>query len=113
MVSRTRTSATSMPSLLPALTPARCCWPDETTLALSSHSPEITENQNTQNRFIKLERTRVRIGLPRANAFYPENATTELTEGPMYYPPSVAINQSGVGGQTLAHRRPTARFSGI
>lgn len=35
--------------LLPALTPARCCWPDETTFSLSFHSPERKEKLEYSN----------------------------------------------------------------
>jgi hypothetical protein len=94
MVSRTGTSATSVPHLLPALTPARCCWPDETTLSLSSHSPEIKEKSEHSNLgLLNWRGSGSGLGFPRANAFYPGNATTELTEGPMYYAQRVANNQ--------------------
>lgn len=94
MVSRTRTSATSVPPLLPALTPARCCWSGEMTLSLSSHSPEITEkSERSKMDLLNWRGPESGLGLPRANVLYPGNATTELTEGPMYHPPSVANNQ--------------------
>lgn len=67
------TSATRVPRLLPVLTPARCCWPDEMTFSLSFHSPEIKEKIGILKfGFIKPKGARVRIGLPRADVFYPE-----------------------------------------